>query len=533
VTTPYPPDGPARERATAESSELRSLRWELERFRLLVENSHDLIVEVDDDGCIHYVSPNVRTVLGYAPEEMVGTNVFAGVHTADVDQARAQFHGRTGRAIGRFRHRDGPWRWLDTSGREFATPDGEAHRVLIARDVTAQRLAEHERDRLETELARAEKLTALGTLARGIAHDFNNILTGIIAYTSLARMDARQREVIDSLNQVLLAGDRAKNLVQQILTFSRQQKPIRQPVRIVPLVQEVLQLLRPTFPSSLQVFTDLHDREAQILAEPTQIHQVLVNLCSNAVHAMRHRTGRLEVRLSTVTVGISTAFEQPGLQPGRYVRLTVGDNGHGMDAATRAQIFEPFFSTKPANEGTGLGLAVVRQIVTDHEGTIRVTSEPGIGTSFEIFLPVSLPAAPALKAANGQARHGRILVIDDEPDVCATVGKLLEAAGHVVTTCTVAPRALEMLRAHPTAFDVVITDLAMPGLTGVDLAAAALKINAALPILLISGLLDTWSSEKALWIGIRAVLDKPLEPETLLAAVTKALDTPTPPAETT
>jgi len=373
----------------------RAMRKDGERFRLLVENTLDLVVEVTLAGEMHYVSPNIRGVLGYAADELVGTNAYGHVHPDDVASVRAQFAlPGDHRATCRCRHQDGSWRWLEITGRSYLNPAGHERGVLIARDVTAVKQAEAERARLEAQLCKTEKLAALGTLAGGIAHDFNNMLTAIIAYASLARMETHEANVLDSLTEVLRAADRAKNLTAQILSFSCQQRQRRRPAKLTEVVREVLKLLRPTLSSTIEVVVDLDEATGPVLADPTQMHRVIVNLCTNAIHAMRQQPrGRLEVRLATVRVDEALAPTQPRFRPGPHVRLSVIDTGHGMDAATRQRIFEPLFTTKLAGEGTGLGLAVVQRIVSDHDGVIQVSSQPGHGAAFHLFFPVCAETA--------------------------------------------------------------------------------------------------------------------------------------------
>jgi PAS domain S-box-containing protein len=375
------------ESAAAESPDARTLRHDGERFRLLVENSLDIIVEISREHRVLYVSPNVTAILGYAVEELVGTRVLAKVHPDDLAEVLTQLERAAGRATCRCQHKDGSWTWFETTGREFVAQEGAPHRVLVARDITERIQAAAERDRLETELARAERLTALGTIAGGMAHDFNNLLTAIMAHSSLARIQTTEAHVRESLEQILKAADRAKNLTQQVLDFSSQQKRARTPVKLAAVVREVLKLMRLTIPDGVEVYADLTDESGTVFADATQLHQVLVNLCQNAVHALPEGRGRLVVRVEAIEVDGALAKKEPGLRGGPAICLTVADNGHGMDAATQRRIFEPFFTTKPVHRGTGLGLAVVQRIVRDHHGVIHVTSQPGEGAAFRIFFP--------------------------------------------------------------------------------------------------------------------------------------------------
>lgn len=356
-----------------------------ERFRLLVENSHDIIVEVSSEREVLYVSPNVATVLGYTPRELIGSDLFERVHREDLAHVLAQFAQKSGRATCRHRHRDGSWRWFETTSREFATKGGEVHRVLVARDITAQKFAAAERERLEAELARAEKLSAVGTLAAGMTHDFNNLLTAIQANADLARSYALPSAARQALDQINRAVDRAKDIARQVLDYCALES--RAPVNLSVVAREVLALLRITFPPQIEVVTDFAERGCVVLGNDGQLHQVIVNLCQNAAHAMRHRRGRLVVRVAPVDIDEGCGLRPSGLRRGAYVCLSVIDSGHGMDAATQRRIFEPFFTTKPPGEGTGVGLVVVQTIVREHHGIIDVVSHPGEGTAFRIFLP--------------------------------------------------------------------------------------------------------------------------------------------------
>lgn len=504
-----------------------TLQQDAERFRLLVENSLDLVVEVTLDGDIRYVSPNVSGVLGYTAEELVGTSAYSHVHPDDLADVRAHFaEAPPHQAICRYRHRDGSWRWLETTGRKYLTSSGAEPRVLIARDMTESRQAAAERRRLEEELCKAEKLISLGTLAGGVAHDFNNILTAIIAYTTLARMATTQPETLDALAQVLKAADRAKHLAQQILTFSTQHRQMRVAVNFSILVDEVLKLLRPTLPPNVEVVTDLRDEGGLVVADSTQIHQVLVNLVTNAVHALQPRPGRIEIRLAAFVADETLVQSRPALRAGRYLRLSVIDTGHGMDRATQQRIFEPLFTTKLPGEGTGLGLAVVHRIVTDHGGAIQVSSRPGEGTEFHLYFPRF--SAPVQRSGLDPqlCGHGeRVLFVDDEAHVCATVAKVLQAGNYRVTTHTDPRDAVNYFRAHSKEVDLVITDLAMPGLTGVDLAIEILKLCPQLPVLLVSGEFGRWTVDETRHLGIRGVVPKPLSLHSLLKATRDAIAT--------
>jgi signal transduction histidine kinase len=390
----------------------------------------------------------------------------------------------------------------------------------LVKETTERKLAEEGRRQLEEQLRQAQKMKAIGTLAGGIAHDFNNILTVIIPCTHLALEDAGANQgVRENLQQVLLAADRAKNLVQQILAFSRQQKQQRHIVEIDPIVKETHKLLRSALPATIQIVYEAERNLPPVLADSTQIHQVLMNLCANAEHALRGRQGQIEIRLHAVTVDEPFARSHPDLRPGLYVRLSVSDNGNGMTDDVQKRIFDPFFTTKVPGEGTGLGLSVVHGIVKDHEGTILVRSQPGAGSTFEIYLPARIDAvadeiAPTTDGPRGKGEH--ILLVDDDVAVTRAISKTLEQAGYRVTAHTQPQAALDEFRFSPQAFDLVITDLSMPGLTGLQVSQQMLRLRPALPIMLVTGFGGEWEQGSLDNAGIRKVVIKPFHPQSIL-----------------
>ena len=376
-----PAAGPASHRPPASDQRLR-------RFDLWVENSHEVTAEVTLDGRIAYLSPNVRAVLGYDSEEALGSQILALVHPEDLPQLQAHFAAPVGWVTCRVRHDDGSWRWLEASGRKFLSASGEERLWITARDVTGRKLAEDESHRLAAQLQHAQKFEVLGTLASGIAHDFNNLLTAIMINTDLIRLETAGNPTMqERLDLMRAASGRAKGLVQQILSFSRQQTEERQPVKLHAVINEVIKLLRSSLPATVEIRCDVRDTASLVLADPTQVHQLLMNLCTNSVHAMRSRRGRIDVRLDSLFVDQLYQRAEPKLREGGYVRLTVSDTGSGMDAGTLKRLFEPFFTTKEDGDGSGLGLAVVHRIIKGHRGAVHVSSQPGEGTTFEIFFP--------------------------------------------------------------------------------------------------------------------------------------------------
>jgi len=378
---------PAAAAAPAPSSAIPSDR-NLERFRLLVEKSRDIVAEVALDGTITYGSPNVEAVLGYAPEELLHTSLFDLVHPEDLAEVRQLFLASAGWATCRGRHKDNSWRWIETSCRGFTGPDGQARKVMIARDITERKAAEADRQRLEIQLIQAQKRTLLGTLTGGIAHDFNNVLTAICANAQLAGLEAGPDSAVQlHLDQILLAAQRAEGMVRRLLAFSRGQAPERRPVPLGPIVLEVIDLLRPVLPTGVRLEANLQDEGGLALADASQVHQALMNLCINAAQAMPKGTGQIDISIVRFRMVEGFCPAHAGLGAGPYLRLTVSDTGVGMDAGTVNRIFEPYFTSKPPEVGTGLGLTVVHQVMKDHGGAVLVSSAPGQGSVFDLFFP--------------------------------------------------------------------------------------------------------------------------------------------------
>jgi len=367
------------------SADLAALNQTSERFRLFVENSPDLIVEATREGVILYVTPNVPSILGHTASELQRTNLFAHVHPEELIQMKTLFALPGGRGTCRFRHKNGSWRWFETTGRECLISTEPVRGALVMREITERKEAESMRRHLESELRKSANLSALGLLAGGIAHDFNNVLTAICVHVNIAQKATQEPNVLASLAHVGHAVERAKHLAQEIVRFSQREADERQLVRLPAVAAEVLQLLRPTWPAGVEIVTDLPAHEGWILAIPIQLHQVLTNLFVNAIHAMETGWGRLEVRVESLVVEEPYTEPYPDLGRGRYVQLSVSDTGHGMDAATQQKIFEPFFTTKRPENGTGLGLAVVRNILKNHGASIQVFSVVGRGTTFQLI----------------------------------------------------------------------------------------------------------------------------------------------------
>jgi PAS domain S-box-containing protein len=400
---------------------------------------------------------------------------------------------------------------------------GEVQSVLIlARDVT-------ERQLLEGQLLQSQKLEAVGTLAGGIAHDFNNILTGIFGNAQMAQMDLSPDHAVQEwLQRIVQASQRAKSLVGQILTFSRRQRLQRQPLQLTAIVQEAMQLLRPTLPATIEIRTVLPPACPPVLADPGQLHQVLVNLLTNAAQAIGPGAGRIEIQVAAVEVDAEAVRQRPQLRTGRFVRLSVEDNGCGMDAATLARLFEPFFTTKPQGAGTGLGMAVVHGIVQRHDGAIVVYSEPGKGTNLMVYLPVHEAVLSASTDAGAAApsrpgRGERVLVVDDEAYVLQAATGILARLGYATEGFTEPEAALAAFRADPGRFDLVLTDLTMPRLKGTEFAALVRAIRPGIPIILCTGFSGALATGETDQLRLHGPLSKPFSVDSLAQAVGTAL----------
>lgn len=401
-------------------------------------------------------------------------------------------------------------------------------RVCCYRDVTDQRKSEQASKSLETMLRQTQKLEALGTLAGGIAHDFNNILTAVLGHAELALAQTSEPRVQQSLSEIFKASDRAKNLVKQILTFCRQRPPERKTQQLRPLLEEVVKLLRASIPAAIEIKQEFDRGQSSACIDPAQIHQVLMNLCTNSAHAMREKGGTIRLGEALVEVSAAAAPNYPGLNPGAYAHIWVSDTGCGMDAATVQRIFEPFFTTKPVGEGTGLGLSVVHGIIQSHDGAITVESEPGRGTTFHIYLPaITADDKPGEQYAEGESprsRGERIMYIDDDESVGHFVRQALEMLDYDINVFTHPVEALEHFRTKSYDYDLLITDMGMPRVSGLEFATRAQKIAPGIPIILMSGNAGEVPLSTLAKAGIRRVVNKPVSCRDLSIVIREVLD---------
>jgi PAS domain S-box-containing protein len=476
--------------------------------------------------------------VGTSPAPRTAAEFFALVHVDDRAALQAAFDSTITQRVplqGEYRTIDaqGHQWWLATYARCLCDAQGHPLRVIgVVMDVSTRHHADAERKRLEKHLFHAQKLEAIGTLAGGIAHDFNNILAAIIGNLELAHLDiSAQRPIKRRLENILTASHRARDLVRQILAFSRQQDGIHTVQRLDPLLHEVAALLRASLPTSITIEVEIDPACPMVEVDTTQIHQVLMNLCTNAWQALPAQRGRLIISMAPVYLSATEAEQLPGLVSGSFLRLSVSDTGSGIDTGTLSRIFDPFFTTKPTGEGTGLGLAVVHGIIQAHHGAIMVNSQLGRGTTFHAYLPAAPLALQPSTSENvpalphGQDQH--VFFIDDEPALMELGTILLEELGYRVSGYGSANAALSALRDHPAGVHLVISDLTMPDLSGLELARQMLRICPDLPIIITTGYSGALTEEQVQAAGIRAMLLKPVSLESLAAAVHQHVKRPT------
>ena len=412
--------------------------------------------------------------------------------------------------------RDG--RWLQSSARHTA----HGHLLTLHLDITERQQAEEERERLIAQLHQSQKMEALGALAGGIAHEFNNMLAVMLGFAELSQQQTPSHHPVwRNMEEIRKAGRRARDLVQQILTFSRRADVERTPTSIDQLIREVLQLLHASLPATISIQYRSHDDASSVLANANQLHQVVVNLCANAEYAMRETEGVLDLQLDTVEVDADSAADHPHLAPGSYVRLSVRDTGQGIPPEVVPHIFEPFYTTKGIGEGTGMGLAIVHGIVLDHGGDLTVESEVGVGTTFRVYLPRLPGSTPMRVDSQEPIPHGnwRILFVDDEEALVQAVQGMLSHLGYVVQGAHRSLEALEWFRAAPHDFDLVITDQTMPEMTGEALARELRRLRPDIPIIICTGFSYVIDEAKAQGLDVDAFLHKPIVLKELALAI--------------
>ncbi len=511
----------------AEVGSRRNTEIQLLRFKTAIENADEAILLIDAQGLVEYVNPAFEQTTGFSRDEVLGRPpAYLEMEKNGSDQAGTIWEtvnqGRAWRGHLTKKTRAGEGLELDVTVSPI--PDesgGKGGYVSVLRDVTQQMI-------MKTRFSQSQKMEAIGTLAGGVAHDFNNILGVVIGNAELALdMIENRQDPTEKIGQILTAGTRAGRLVNQILNFSRQTEQEMKPISLCHPIRETLKFIRSSLPATVEINHDLRNQEDIVMADATQLQQVLMNLCTNAAHAMRQSGGVLYVGLKTIEMGQDECFGYPNLKLGRYQRLTVTDTGHGMDQDIMTKIFDPFFTTKEIGEGTGLGLSVAHGIVSSHRGAITVYSEVGVGTTFHVYLPLSQhdrqaqDPSPEQSLAQG-SEH--ILFVDDEKALTDLGREMLTCQGYNVTGLTSSQEAIDLFRSQPGEYDLIITDHIMPHLTGLELARKLLDIRPDLPVILCSGFRDNKLTEEATGQGIKRVLTKPFRKAELLRAVREVLD---------
>jgi PAS domain S-box-containing protein len=496
-----------------------------QQYQILLEHSNDAICIIKD-GMVQFQNSKMAELLGYNDEEIRTIPFLSHVHAEDRKIAAERYRIRITDKIEleptvyRFIRKDGGILWGSTK-LQFIKQNNHDALLCIAKDVTSQK-------NLEIQLNHARKMEAIGTLAGGIAHDFNNILGALIAYTeaSLYILPDELQELRSNLSHILMAGQRAKELIKQIMNFSRPSTKDKRVIDIKSIVEDTFHLLRASLPSTIEITKELSGENLRINAYGEQIQQVLMNLGSNAAHAMKDKNGVFHISVSSVAYDRVQTFDDQVIQPGRYVMITAADNGCGIPAHLMNRIFKPYFTTKKSDDGTGLGLATSKEIIKNHDGAITVRSIPGKGSIFDIYIPQT---TEEIHENSNESMHHvggkeRILLIDDEELLIIALSRLLTSVGYQLTIAKDSQKALKIFEENPNEFDLVITDQTMPGMTGKELAEKLLSIRPDIPVILSSGFSEQTNRDDATAAGIRGFIVKPFQFNTLCQLIRKLLD---------
>ncbi|MBW2592622.1 MAG: PAS domain S-box protein [Deltaproteobacteria bacterium] len=502
----------------------KNLKESEQRYKTLFQVTPAATAIIENDMTLSMVNTQFERLCGYSREEIEGKKKWVEfVVPTDLERMR-EYHGqRRGdpdSAPGEYefhfinRHKE-----VKNIALNVAVIPGTGKSIAALVDITGMK-------QVEKRLQQAQKMESIGTLAGGIAHDFNNILAGMLGYTQLAMLGLpKSSQVYTNLENIIGAGRRGRDLIKQILSFSRHQTPRTEPVLLRPIIKEIVKLLGATLPSTIEIRQILKGDQEYVMANATKIHQILTNLCTNAGYAMQENGGILELKTDIVEIGSEAGGFNFNLTPGKYLKITVSDTGCGIDPEILDKIFEPYFTTKPHGQGNGLGLAVARGIAAGCGGTITVYSEPEKGTTFNVYLPVVEKNKVRIdkgKPVVGH-RHGRILFVDDEPTLVDTSRQILEHSGYDVTGLTSSIEALDLFRKQPDAFDLVIADMTMPAMTGDKLAREIMRIRPGFPVVICSGFSKQLVSRSAGDIGVRAILMKPLLDNELISVIDEIL----------
>ena len=518
------------------AAELQQRNEELQlsknRLASIINSSLDAIICIDQNYLITIFNPTAAALFQCPSSQALGSQLtrFLPDAVQTLSYNKLTTHAQLGEMTG-----------LTASGNSVSIevsvsfelhPEGDTT-TIFARDLTSRKKIEAHRNALESQLRESQKMQAVGTMAGGIAHDFNNIIGAILGNVELAKQDAGARSpALVSLSEIDKAGRRARDLVRQILTFSRNESPLRIPIQLADVVQETVHLLKVTLPPLVDMQVGIDPSTPLVLADATQVEQALLNLCTNAIHAIGARRGTLSIELGHNLTTDPGRIERRGGVRGQHVKLVVRDTGSGIDAQTLQRIFEPFFTTKPVGQGTGLGLAVVHGIMRTHQGTVDVKSTPDTGSVFTLYFPVAdlaaLPETPnaAKKLSEPQSVRGRgkrVMYVDDDEALVFLVQRVLKRKGFVVSTFTDPRLAAAALRARPLDFDLLVTDYNMPGYSGIELLRETRLIRPDLPVALASGYVTAEIEQSALGAGARALIHKPNDVDELCETVQRLL----------
>ena len=501
-----------------------------ERFRDIAESMADWIWEVDNEGRYTYCSEKIESILGYTVKEIIGKTPFDFMSPNDAEK-NGEIFGKIITEKGIIKNlenwnlsKDGRDVCLITTGVPILDKSGDliGYRGVDS-DITNSKKAEIEQKKLKERLQQSQKMESIGILAGGIAHDFNNILYPIIGFTEMSIEDLpKTHPVQENLQDILDGAKRASDLVKQILKFSRQEKQVLKPIILKPVVGEAIKLLRSTIPANIDIQGNLYDEKDYVLCDATEIHEIVMNLCTNAYHSMEENGGTIIVRLNK-----QNPSPDLKLPSGEYICLSVSDNGVGIPKDIIDKIFEPYLTTKEIGKGSGLGLSVVHGIIINYKGNISVESSPGKGSEFNVFLPITTQ----LKTVEQQLIKDKplggtenILFVDDEASIIKLATRILERFGYTITGKTSCIEALELFTENPDGFDLVVTDMAMPIMTGTEFAKKILKIQPDIPIIMCTGFSEQVDSEIAKSIGIKEYIKKPILIDELTSKIREVLD---------
>ena len=511
---------------TRDISEFKKAAAERERLLFAINQAQEIVAITDVFGTIEHVNPAFEKITGYSLMEALGKNprfLKSGDHDLSFYQNLWEtiLSGNpwTGRIVNK--RKDGSLYTGECSISPIRDKDGDiVNFIWISRDIS-------ELIELETRVAQAQKMESIGVLAGGIAHDFNNILFPIIGLAEMLLEDLpRESMEYENADEIHKAARRAGDLVKQILTFGRQSEHIKTPARIQMILKEALKLMRASIPSNIEIHSEMQHDCGLVMADPTQVHQIAMNLTTNAFHAVEQTGGEISVKLTETELN-KEEVQGMSLEPGNYAMLSVSDSGHGIQPENLKKIFEPYFTTKGQGKGTGLGLSVVFGIIKGHGGDIQVHSEVGKGTTFDVFFPLmekTAELAPSEVVAGIETGSESILLVDDEPGVVRLETQMLERLGYRVTSRTSSGDALEAFRANPNGFDLVLSDMAMPHMTGIQLAGELVKIRPDIPIIICTGFSEKLTEQKAKTFGIKGLLMKPVARHEMARLVRKTLD---------